>query len=39
MKEAVDFVSTKNGGSGAVREFIELILKKNGKWEEILKLF
>ena len=43
-KDAVDeviqvanFVSKKNGGSGAVREFIEHILKKDGKWEIFLK--
>ena len=33
----VDFVSGKNGGSGAVREFVEYILKKDGKWETFLK--
>ena len=32
-----DFVSEKNGGSGAVREFVEYILKKDGKWETFLK--
>ena len=31
------FVSGKNGGSGAVREFVEYILKKDGKWETFLK--
>ena len=31
--QVADFVSKKNGGSGAVREFIEYILKKDGKWE------
>jgi len=35
--QIVDFVSEKNGGSGAVREFIEHILKKDGKWETFLK--
>ena len=35
--QIVDFVSGKNGGSGAVREFIEHILKKDGKWETFLK--
>ena len=29
------FVSTKNGGRGAVREFIELILKSSGRWESV----
>ena len=35
--QIVDFVSGKNGGSGAVREFVEYILKKHGKWETFLK--
>ena len=35
--QITDFVSKKNGGSGAVREFIEHILKKDGKWEIFLK--
>ena len=35
--QVADFVSKKNGGSGAVREFIEYILKKDGKWEVFLK--
>ena len=35
--QVADFVSKKNGGSGAVREFIEYILKKDGKWEIFLK--
>ena len=35
--QIVDFVSGKNGGSGAVREFVEYIPKKDGKWETFLK--
>ena len=35
--QIVDFVSEKNGGSGAVREFVEYILKKDGKWETFLE--
>ena len=35
--QVADFVSKKNGGSGEVREFIEHILKKDGKWEIFLK--
>ena len=35
--QVADFVSKKNGGSGAVREFIEHILKKDRKWEIFLK--
>jgi len=32
--ERVDFVSSKNGGRGAVREFIEFIINAKGLWEE-----
>ena len=35
--QIAEFVSEKNGGSGAVREFVEYILKKDGKWETFLK--
>ncbi|PZR14979.1 MAG: 3-deoxy-D-manno-octulosonate 8-phosphate phosphatase [Archangium gephyra] len=35
--EAVHFVSTRNGGHGAVREFIELILKATGRWDAALE--
>ena len=35
--EIADFISDKNGGEGAVREFVEYILKKDGKWEQFLE--
>jgi len=31
LKKIADFVATKNGGAGAVREIIEELLKKQGK--------
>ncbi len=34
-----DFISTKNGGDGAVREFIEFILKKENLWENVINNF
>lgn len=34
--EISDFISTKNGGEGAVREILEKILKKEGLWTNIL---
>lgn len=37
--EIADFISTKNGGDGAVREFIEYILKEENLWENFLKNF
>ena len=37
VKEAVHFVAAKPGGHGAAREFIELILRATGRWEEALE--
>ncbi|WP_297488968.1 HAD family hydrolase, partial [uncultured Cetobacterium sp.] len=34
-----NFISTKNGGDGAVREFIEYILKSENLWEQIINNF
>ena len=35
--ETADFVSSKNGGEGAVREFLEYILKKENSWNKIVQ--
>jgi 3-deoxy-D-manno-octulosonate 8-phosphate phosphatase (KDO 8-P phosphatase) len=37
VKTAVHFVSSKPGGHGAAREFIEVILKATGRWEAALE--
>lgn len=34
--ERVDYIASKNGGEGAVREVIELILKSQGKWRSVV---
>lgn len=34
-KKHADLVMTKNGGRGAVREFIDIILKQSGLWEKV----
>jgi 3-deoxy-D-manno-octulosonate 8-phosphate phosphatase (KDO 8-P phosphatase) len=39
VKSRVDFVLTKSGGDGAVREFLDLLLQAQGKAEAILKKF
>jgi 3-deoxy-D-manno-octulosonate 8-phosphate phosphatase (KDO 8-P phosphatase) len=39
IKKAAVFVTSKDGGRGAVRELAELILKTQGKWEEALKAY
>ena len=37
IEEFANFRSKKNGGDGAVREFIETILKANGIWNKIIE--
>jgi 3-deoxy-D-manno-octulosonate 8-phosphate phosphatase (KDO 8-P phosphatase) len=39
VKRHADYVTTRKGGSGAVREVIEYILKNTGKWEELMKRY
>lgn len=34
--EEADFISSKKGGEGAVREFLEYILKKEGSWNKVV---
>jgi len=35
VKNIVDFVTIRRGGRGAVREFIDLILKSTGLWDSV----
>ncbi|MCX5704791.1 MAG: HAD-IIIA family hydrolase [Candidatus Omnitrophica bacterium] len=37
IKQSAAYITIKTGGRGAVREVAELILKSQGKWEEVLK--
>ena len=37
--EITNCISSKNGGDGAVREFLEHIMKKNGMWKKILEKY
>lgn len=37
VREAVDYVSTAGGGRGAVREVCEELLRRMGRWEEIVR--
>jgi 3-deoxy-D-manno-octulosonate 8-phosphate phosphatase (KDO 8-P phosphatase) len=32
VKDAADFISSKNGGDGCVREIIEKVMRVQGKW-------
>jgi 3-deoxy-D-manno-octulosonate 8-phosphate phosphatase (KDO 8-P phosphatase) len=37
VKQRVDYISPRKGGKRAVREICELILKAQGKWDEVTK--
>lgn len=39
IKQAAAYITLKEGGRGAVREIAEVILKSQGKWREVLKLY
>lgn len=39
VKQNADFVTKNKGGSGAVREIVEYILKKTGKWDKIMERY
>lgn len=37
VKEAADYITTRGGGAGAVREVVDMILKRSGRWDAALK--
>jgi len=39
VKRAAHFVTLSRGGSGAVREVAEMLLKSHGRWTDILKKY
>ncbi len=39
IKKAAHYITKHRGGDGAVREVIELILKAQGKWKEVLERY
>jgi 3-deoxy-D-manno-octulosonate 8-phosphate phosphatase (KDO 8-P phosphatase) len=39
VKRYADYVTSRPGGRGAVREVIEYILKRTGKWQELMKRY
>jgi 3-deoxy-D-manno-octulosonate 8-phosphate phosphatase (KDO 8-P phosphatase) len=38
VKRAAHYVTTVDGGKGAIREVVELILKAQGKWKKAIPL-
>lgn len=39
VRGRVDYVTAALGGKGAVREVVELILKTQGRWDEVMKRY
>lgn len=39
VQQAADWVTTRSGGDGAIREAIEHLLKATGEWEELVNGF
>lgn len=39
IKKAAAYITIRHGGRGAVREVAELILKSQGKWDEVIKYY
>jgi len=39
VKEHADYVTKASGGNGAVREVIEYILKRTGKWDDLMQRY
>jgi len=39
LREASGYVTSVPGGSGAVREVVELILKAQGRWEDVIQQY
>jgi 3-deoxy-D-manno-octulosonate 8-phosphate phosphatase (KDO 8-P phosphatase) len=39
VRERVDFVSSVGGGRGAVRELIEIVLRAQRKWDEVVRQY
>jgi len=39
IKQIASYITLREGGRGAVREVAELILKSQGRWQELLKLY
>ena len=39
IKKCAAYITIRHGGRGAVREVAELILKSQGKWDEVIKYY
>jgi 3-deoxy-D-manno-octulosonate 8-phosphate phosphatase (KDO 8-P phosphatase) len=39
IKQAASYITLRQGGRGAVREVAELVLKSQGKWDQVVKAY
>ncbi|HKR14790.1 MAG TPA: HAD hydrolase family protein [Pyrinomonadaceae bacterium] len=39
VRERAHYVTTASGGNGAIREVVELILKAQGRWDDLVKSY
>ena len=39
LKDQADYITTRPGGTGAVREVVEYILKRAGKWDALMERY
>jgi len=39
LKHDAAYVTMRNGGQGAVREVVEMILKSQGRWDEVIRTY
>lgn len=39
VRARAHYITTANGGNGAVREVVELILKAQGRWDDVVKSY
>jgi len=39
LRQDADYVTSRNGGSGAIRELVEVLLKNTGRWESVLRKY
>jgi 3-deoxy-D-manno-octulosonate 8-phosphate phosphatase (KDO 8-P phosphatase) len=39
LRQAADYVTTASGGAGAVRETIEMILKTQRRWDDVIQAY
>ena len=39
VQDGADWIASRNGGDGAAREWIEMVLKAQGRWDELVQFY